>query len=83
MPQHLPNMARYPEQHLELLQLPMVVLAIDTIGCLPITSKGNRWAWTTICLHLSYMFAILIKEKSAEKIIQAYFSGTKAEVKPY
>ena len=53
----------------------MAVLAKDTIGDLPITSKGNRWALTAICLHMSYVFAILIKEKSAENEVQAYLSG--------
>ena len=72
---HLPNMARYPEQHLEMPQIPMTVLAVDTIGHLPITSKGNRWALKAICLHVPYMLAFLMKEKSAESVIQAYLSG--------
>ena len=55
-------MARYPEQHLEILQIPMAVLAVDTIDCLPITSKDSRWALTAICLHTSYMFAVYMKE---------------------
>ena len=58
--------------------MPMSVLAMDTIGHLPATSKGNRWAVTAMCLHTSYMFTILMKEKSAENVIQAYFSGISA-----
>ena len=61
---HLPNMARYPQQHLEVPQIPLVVL-----GYLLITSKGNRWALTAICLHTSYVFAIPMKIKSAENAI--------------
>ena len=38
---HLSNMARYPQKYLEVQQIPMGVLAIDTIGHLPITSKGS------------------------------------------
>ena len=53
----------------------MAVLAIYTICYLPITSKGNRWALTAICMHMSYMFAILMKEKSAENVVQAYLFG--------
>ena len=68
-------MASYPQQHLEVPQTPMAVLVIDTIGHLPITSKGNRWALTAICLHTSYMFAVPIKDKSAENVVQAYLSG--------
>ena len=70
---HLPNMARYPQQHLEILQLPMAVVAMDTMGHLPVTSKGNRWALTAICLHMSYAFTILMMTKSAENVVQAYF----------
>ena len=66
---HLPNMAKYP-QHLEILQFPMEVLAIDTIGHLPITSKGARWALTVIFLHMSYVFAILMKENQLKMSIK-------------
>ena len=68
-------MARYPQQHLEISQLQMAVLAIDMIGHLPISSKGNRWALKAICLHVSYVFVVPIMEKSAENVIQAYLSG--------
>ena len=50
----------------------MAVLAMDTIGHLPITSKSNRWALMAICVHSSYIFAVSMKEKSAEDIVQAY-----------
>ena len=50
---HLPNIARYPQQHLEVPQTAMAVIAMDTKVCLPITSKGSRWASTAICLHAS------------------------------
>ena len=55
-------MVRYPQQHLEILHLAMAVLAVDTIGHLTITSEGNRYALTAICLHTSYVFAVLMKE---------------------
>ena len=73
-------MAGYPQQHLEIMQLPMTVLAIYTTGHLPIISKANGWALTAICLHTSYVFAILM-EKSAENAIQAYLSSIKVKVK--
>ena len=53
----------------------MAVLAIDTIGHLPVTSKGNRWALTAICLQKSYVFMIFVKERSAKNVVQGYFSG--------
>ena len=68
-------MARYPQQHLEVLNIPMAELAMDTIGHLPITSKGNGWALTAICLHTPYVFTVSMKETSAENVAQAYLSG--------
>ena len=68
-------MARYPYHHLEGPQTPMAVLAMDTIGCLPITSKDNRWALTPICLHIFSMFTVPMKGKPAENVVQAYLSS--------
>ena len=68
-------MARYPQQHLEIPQMPMAVLVVDTIGCLPITCKGSRWALTAVSLNTSYLFTVLMKEKSAETVVEAYLSG--------
>ena len=52
----------------EIPQIPMAVLAIDTIGHLPVTSKGKRWALPAICLHTSHLFTVQMKEKSAENV---------------
>ena len=68
-------MAKYPQQHLQVLKILIAVLAVDTLGHLPITSKDYRWALTAICLHMSYVFAVLMKEKSVEKVVLAYLSG--------
>ena len=65
-------MAMYPQKHLEILQIPMAVLAIDTISHLPITSKGNRWALGAICLHTLYLFGVSLKEKPAENFIHDF-----------
>ena len=72
---NLPNMAKYPQKHLEIPQIPMAVSAIDTIGHLPVTSKGNRWALTEICLNTLYVFTVPMKEILAENVVQAYLSG--------
>ena len=71
---YLPDRARYSQWHLEILQVPMAVLAMHTIGYLPITTNINRWALTAICLHMSCVFAVPMKGKSAENVVQAYFS---------
>ena len=76
-------MAKYPQRHVDIPQIPMVVLAIDTIGHSPIISKGNILALIALCLHTSYVFTIPMKEKSSENVVQAYLSGlllTKVEV---
>ena len=51
---------------------------MGTIGHLPISSKGNRWAFTAVFLHMYFVFALLTKEKSAESVVQAYLSGIPA-----
>ena len=68
----LPYMAKYLQKHLEIPQIPMAVLSINTIGHLPGMSKGNRWALTAICLHTSYVFDVPMKEKSDENAVQTY-----------
>ena len=72
-------MGRYPQQHLEVLKIPMEVLAMDTIGHLPMNSKGNRWALAAIYLHTFYVFAVPMKEKSAGIVVKAYLSGILAQ----
>ena len=72
---NLPNLAKYPQKHQEIPQVPMAVLAMDTRGHLSVISRGCWWALTAIWMHMSYVFAILMKEKSAENVDQAYISG--------
>ena len=68
-------MAQYPQQHLDVPKIPMVVLAVDTISHLPITSNGNRWTSMAISQHTSYVFTVSMKEKLAENIVQTYSAG--------
>ena len=68
-------MARYPQKHIEIPQIHIAVLAIDTIGRLPVTLEGNRGALTAICLHTLYVFVILMEEESAKNVVQDYLSG--------
>ena len=72
---NLPNMAKLLQEHVGIPQIPMAVLAIDTIGHFQVTSKGKRWALTAICLHILYVSAVPMKVKLAENIIQAYLSA--------
>ena len=67
-------MARHPQQHLEVMKIPMAVLSMDTIGCLPTTSQGIRWILMAIYLHMSYVFAVPTKKLSTENVVQIYLS---------
>ena len=53
----------------------MAVLAMDTIGHLPVTSKGNRWALTTIIYTHLVCLQFQWRKKSAENVVQAYLSS--------
>ena len=72
---NLPKMAKYPQKYLEIPQVPVAVLAVDTIGHLPAPSIRYRWASTVICMCMSYVFVVPMKEKSAENVVEVYLSG--------
>ena len=65
----------HPQLHLEIPKVPFACIAIDTIGKLPITSSGNKYALTCIYLLTSYMIAVPILDKTTESIVEAYLSG--------
>ena len=44
--------------HLEIPQVPFANYAMYSIGQLPTTSKGNRFALTFICLLTTYLIAV-------------------------
>ena len=45
---NLPNVLSHPQLHLEIPNIPFACIAIDTIGKLPTTSSGNKYALTCI-----------------------------------
>ena len=51
------------------------LMAIDTIGKLPVTTSGNRYALTCIDLLTSYVIAVPMLDKPAESLVEAYLSG--------
>ena len=71
----LPNVSCHPQLHLEIPTVSFVCIAIDTIGKLPTTSSGNRYALTCINLLTSYIIAVPMPDKTAESIIEVYLSG--------
>ena len=72
---NLPNTACHPQLHLEIPKIPFACIAIDTIGKLSTTTKGNRYALTCINLLTSYIIAVPIPNKAAESVVEAYLSG--------
>ena len=77
---HHLDMTMYAHLHLEIAKIPIAILAMDTIGRLPATLKGHHDALTAIWLHMSFIFAIPLKEKSAHHIVYAYLTGILAKV---
>ena len=68
---NLPNVSCHPQLHLEIPRFPL----FDTIGKLPTTSPGNRYALTCIDLLTSYVIAVPMLDKTAESVVEAYLSG--------
>ena len=72
--QNLPNALYHPQLHLEIPKVPFGCIAIDTIGKIPTTSSGNKYALTCIDLLTSYIIAVPMPDKTAESIVEAYLS---------
>ena len=52
---------------------PMEFIAMDLIGEFhPVSSKGNRFALTAVCMLTGFMFCIPLKSKCTEDMIKAY-----------
>ena len=60
---------------MEIAKVPFICIAIDTIGKLPTTSSGNRYALTCIDLLTSYIIAVPMPGKTAEPVVEAYLLG--------
>ena len=73
-------MTKYAHLHLEIPKMPIAVIERHTIGRLPVPSKGHCYALTAICLHMSFVFVIPLKEKSAQHIVHAYLTDTLSKV---
>ena len=72
---NLCNVSHHPQLHLEIPKVPFVCIAIDTIGKLPTTSSGNRYALTCIDLLTSYVIAVPMPHKTAESVVEVYLLG--------
>ena len=72
---NLTNTTHHPQLHLEIPKVPFASIAIDTVGKLPTTSSGNKYALTCIDLLTSYIIAVPIPNKAAELVVETYLSG--------
>ena len=72
---NLPNVTHHPQLHLEIPKVPFACIAIDTIGKLPVTTSGNKYALMCIDLLTSYVIAVLMPDKTTESMVEAYLSG--------
>ena len=72
---NLPNVSCHPQLHLEVPKVPFTCIAIDTIGKLPTTSSGNRYALTCIDFLTSYIIAVAMPDKTSNSVVEAYLSG--------
>ena len=72
---NLPNISCHLQLHLEIAKILFACIAIDTIGMLPTTSSGNKYALTCIDLLTSYVIAVPMLDKTADSVIEEYLSG--------
>ena len=61
------------KEHFKVPPQPMEFIAMDLIGEFhPPSSKGNRYALTTVCMLTGFTFCIPNKSKRAEDVMKAY-----------
>ena len=72
MSSFLPNKVYTQPMHVEIPQVMFAGCTMDSIGQLPTTSKGNRFALTFICLLTSYLITVPLKTKTADEVSMAY-----------
>ena len=72
--QFLPHWLYTLPMHLEISKVPFAGCAMDCIGPLPATSKGNRHALMFICLLTSYLTMVPLKSKTVDEVSMVYIN---------
>lgn len=62
---------------------PFDVLVIDTIGPLPTSKQGNRYAVTIVCDLSKYLVIIPIPDKQASTVAKAIFKKIRSDIRTY
>ena len=70
--QFLPNRDYTQLMHLEIPQVPFASCAMDSIGQLPTTLKGNIFLSIFICLLTSYLIIVPLQAKTADEVSMVY-----------
>ena len=61
--------------HTQVPKILFACIAIDTIGKLPTTSSGNKYALTCIDMLTLYVITVPMLDKTADSVIEAHLSG--------
>ena len=69
----------YVDSNLCIPKLPMPFIAMVLLGEYPETENGNCYALTIICMLISFVSIIPIKDKKTETVINAYIKYTYAD----
>ena len=73
--QHNVQTQKFQKEHFSAPPQPMEFIAMDLIGEFhPVSSKGNRYALTAICMLTGFTFCIPLKSKRAEDMVTAYLN---------
>ena len=71
--EHNKQAVKYNKYNFEAEPAPMKFISMDLIGEFhPPSSKGNRYAFTVICMFTGYTICIPIPNKKAETVLKAY-----------
>ena len=64
---------KYHKMHFKVPTTPMEFISMDLIGEFhPVSSRGNRYALTAVCMLTGFTFCIPIPNKTAEEVVKAY-----------
>ena len=56
-------------------KLPMQFLSMDLIGPMPVSTRGNCYALTAVCMLTSFAFCVPLPNKEAETVCSAYLNN--------
>ena len=71
---------KYSQGHFSAPMAPMEFISMDLIGDFILSSKGNKYALTVICMLTGYTFCIPIPSKKASDVVTAYVENCLCQV---